>query len=309
MRRRIKVIGNPASGRGGAARTLQLLADTLRREGCSVEVSETQRAGDARRFAREASGFDAIACVGGDGTVNEVLNGPAPANLPPLIMIPSGTANVLAKELRQPSCPRQLAHLIPTAPERPWDLGTDRLSGRRFMLFASAGYDAHVVHVFHAARKGTIRMWHYFLWGTKALLNYKAPRIRVEVDGRRAATDASWVLVSNAAAYGGPFVFTPQARPDNGLFEVMLLRPAYERDTPRMFFFATLNRFFGGGFRPGGVHFVRGRRVTLHADTPVPVQMDGDPAGHLPADLEIAPGGVRVLAPGSGTRRFPCSSP
>jgi YegS/Rv2252/BmrU family lipid kinase len=302
MRRRIKVIGNPASGRGRAARAIRILADGLRAEGCTVEVSETQRPGDAERFARESRRFDAIACVGGDGTVHEVLNGPPPQDLPPLIVIPTGTANVLAKELRQTYCPRRLARLIPIARERPWDLGTDRLSGRRFLLFASAGFDAHVVHVFHATRKGTIRMWQYCFWGTKALFGYTSPRIRVEVDGRLAASAASWVLISNTATYGGPLVFTPQARSNNGFFEVMLLHRVHERDTPRMFVLAILNHFLGTRIRPGGVEFLRGRRVSLRSDDPVPVQMDGDPAGHLPVDLEITPGGVRVLTQASLAR-------
>ena len=307
MRDRIKIIANPFSGGGKARGVAQAVIDHLRGRGCQVELAETQKAGDARLRAAEVAGFSAVGCVGGDGTVNEVVNGLPVTGSPPLAMIPCGTANVLAKELRLPEGIEGLARVITDGREIPWDLGVDRVSGRRFLLFASAGYDAHVVHLFHAARRKPARVWSYALynmwlyiaWGFKSIVEYEVPRIEVDLDGRRIATDATWVQVSNIASYGGPLVFTPHAKPDDGTFEVMVQRAPRRRDVFRMFWAAILNFLFGMNYRMPDVTFHTARRVRLASANgrTVPVQVDGDPGGQLPAEFEVVPGGVRVLAP------------
>ncbi len=300
MRSPVLVIANPVSGRGRAARLARAVLARLREKGCAVDLRETRQPGDARRFAAGSAGFSALACVGGDGTVNEIVNGLPEGVNPPLAMIPCGTANVLAKELRLPRGAEGLADVVAEGREIRWDLGVDRVSGRRFLLFGSAGYDAHVVHVFHAARRGPVRMWQYVLWGLKSVIGYRAPRIRAEIDGKALAEDASWVQVSNVAGYGGPLVFTPRARADDGRFEVMVLRAGGRRDVVRMFWGALVGHLTGLELSLGGVTFHRADRIRLESGdgAPVPVQIDGDPAGRLPADFEIIPGGVRLLAPG-----------
>jgi len=252
-------------------------------------------------------GFSAVGCIGGDGTVNEVLNGLPLGAAPPLAMIPCGTANVLAKELRLPRSAGGLARVITDGREIRWDLGVDRVSGRRFLLFASAGYDAHVVHLFHAARQKPVgvwsyalyNMWLYIVWGMKSIAEFEVPKIEVELDGKRLASDATWMQVSIIASYGGPLVFTPHAKPDDGTFEVMIQRAPRKRDVIRMFWAAILNFLFGMNYRMPDVTFHTARRVRLaSADArPVPLQVDGDPVGYLPVDFAVVPDGVRILAP------------
>ena len=305
MRDRIKIIANPFSGGGRARRVARELLDLLRARGCTVELVETQKAGDAREKAGEVAGCSVIGCIGGDGTVNEVLNGLPQSGAPPLAMIPCGTANVLAKELKLPRSVEGLARVLTEGREIAWDLAVDRLSGRRFLLFASAGYDAHVVHLFHAARRKPVKvwsyalynMWLYMLWGLKSIAEYASPRIEVELDGRRVAGDATWVQVSNIASYGGPLVFTPHAKPDDGVFEVMIQRAPRRRDVIRMFWAAILKFLLGVELRMVDVTFHAARRVRLRSadGRPVPVQVDGDPGGHVPVDWNVRPGGVRVL--------------
>ena len=299
MRTGILVIANPVSGRGKGGRLARDLLRRLREKGCAVDFRETREAGDARRAAGEAAGFSAVACVGGDGTVNEIINGFPPGDAPPLAMAPCGTANVLAKELGLPREAGRLADLVTGGREVRWDLGVDHVSGRRFLLFGSAGYDAHVVHLFHEARRGPIRMWQYVLWGLRSILDYRVPRLRVELDGKPLGAEASWVQVSNVSNYGGPLVFTPHARADDGAFEVMVLRARRRRDVVRMFWAAILGYLFGAEVALHDAAFHRARRVRLESadGAPVPVQIDGDPGGHLPADFEIVPGGIRLLAP------------
>jgi diacylglycerol kinase family enzyme len=242
--------------------------------------------------------------------VNEIVNGLPAAGSPPLAVIPCGTANVLAKDLGLPRSVEGLSRVITDGREIAWDLGVDRRSGRRFLLFASAGYDAHVVHLFHAARQrpaqvwsyALYNMWLYIVWGLKSILQYDVPRITVELDGQRIGDDITWVQISNIASYGGPLVFTPHARPDDGQFEVMVQRAPKRRDVVRMFWAAILNFLFGVNYRMPDVSFHAARRVRMTSSDgrPVPLQMDGDPAGHLPAEIDVVPGGIRVLAPQTG---------
>ncbi|HZE95948.1 MAG TPA: diacylglycerol kinase family protein [Planctomycetota bacterium] len=296
---RVKIIVNPASGRGRALKLAEEVAGLLRGQGCAVDLQQTTAIGDARRLARESEDCGAVAATGGDGTVNEVLNGlPLGAQAPALAMLPSGTANVLAKELKLPQKPAELAGVIREGKASLWDLGVDRSGGRRFLLFASAGYDAHVVHLFHAERRGPIHMWQYLYWGMKSVFDYEAPRITVEIDGGP-PEEAAWVLVSQVPTYGGPLVFTPDARPGRGTFEVMIQRGRGRWDLVGMFWSAFLAHLFGRRCRRDDVRYVAARRVRLSSadGKPVPVQMDGDPGGHLPAEWEIVPGGVRVVTP------------
>ncbi|HEX7897560.1 MAG TPA: diacylglycerol kinase family protein [Planctomycetota bacterium] len=296
MRGRIVIIANPVSGSGKGLRLARAVSDLLQAQGEAPEIAETEAAGDARRIAEDSVTAATVVAVGGDGTVNEVLNGLAAG--PALAMIPGGTANVLAKELGLPRDARGLARVLAEGRAIPWDLGVDRVSGRKFLLFASAGYDAHVVHLFHAARKGPVRMWQYLWWGAKSILQFRAPRVGVELDGVSLG-EAAWVIVSNVAAYGGPLVFTPRAKADDGTFEVLVQRGGSRFDVVKMFARAFTGWLSGDDLPLPGVSFHQARRVRLTSldGAPVPLQVDGDPAGQLPADLELVPGGVRVLAP------------
>jgi len=302
VRERVKIIVNPVSGKGKALRLAEEVAGALKSRGCEVDLQQTQKGGDARRLAAESAGFAAVAATGGDGTVNEVLNGlplnGAPGS-PALAMIPSGTANVLAKELKISRKPSDLARMLGEGKESLWDLGVERVGGRRFLLFASAGYDAHVVHLFHAARTGPIRMWQYIYWGLKSILAYDVPAISVELDGVKIADDAAWVLVSQVSCYGGPLVFTPQARPGRGTFEVMVQRGRGRWNVVRLFRTAFFAWMFGWTCRLDDVQFHATKRVKLSSadGRAVPVQVDGDPGGRLPVDLELVAGGINVVSP------------
>ena len=108
--RRVVIIGNPISGMGRTARALPALQHELHRVGIDAQVRLTAKAGDARRFAADLQDFDVVIAVGGDGTINEVVNGlPLPTSAL-FAVFPTGTANVLAKEFRLPRTAAQFEH-------------------------------------------------------------------------------------------------------------------------------------------------------------------------------------------------------
>ena len=141
--RRLLIIFNPAAGWRRRQRLAPVLT-RLREHGCALVLRETQAPGDAERFAAEVDpdAFDVVVAAGGDGTVNETINGLARSSLP-LAVIPLGTANVLAAEIGLRTDPASLARCVAFGEPRPITLGA--ANGRRFILMAGAGFDAQVV--------------------------------------------------------------------------------------------------------------------------------------------------------------------
>lgn len=298
---KILVIANPVSGRGRGARVAEKTADRLRAWGDAVELLFTSKRGDAREFAGRAADFDRVVAVGGDGTVNEILNG-LPEKSPPLGQIPVGTANVLAKTFGIPRSPRHGADVIHAGRTRAVDVGV--ANGRRFLLMASAGFDAQVVHDFHAQRKGAIRMHEYFTWSIRAIFRYEPPRFRVVADGHK-LPDASFVLASNLPCYGGPLAFTRTALVDDGALDLLVYSAWGRLNVVRLFAEA-----FAGDpcFMPGMTH-VRAKSVRVEGDGPLPWQVDGDPGETLPLTVEILPRAATLVVPDPSEPRTGPTSP
>lgn len=295
--RRIRIIANPVSGRGRAARVAPDLTRRLRQSGCEVECVETGQAGDGRRAAASSAGFDTIVCIGGDGTLNEILNGLPQQGAPPLAIVPAGTANVLAKELRLPRHPEQIADLILNGRIVHRDTGINLADGRRFLMFASAGFDSIIVESFHRQRTGPTHMSRYIAHGLQGLIGYRPPGMVVTIDGETITRRAAWVIAATVRHYGGPLVFTPGA--ESGSFEVMIQKGGRSLATLRLFVASFLSHLSGRRLSPPDVAYHRGRRIAIRSEDGrrVPLQIDGDPAAALPVDLELRPRSVRILVP------------
>jgi len=295
MARRIRIIANPVSGRGRAVRIATGIARRLRGGGCEVECFETARPGDGRRAAASSAGADTIVCIGGDGTLNEVLNGLPERGAPPLAVVPAGTANVLAKELRLPRRCEAIVDLILNGRIVHRDTGVNLTDGRRFLMFAGAGYDSITVESLHRRRTGPTRMSLYIAHGLAGLACYRPPCLAVTIDGETVTRRAAWTIVSTVRHYGGPLVFTPGAA--SGSFEVMVQEGGGSLATLRLVIASFLSHLSGRRITPGDVTRHRGRRVALASEDGrrVPLQIDGDPAASLPAELELRPRSVRIL--------------
>jgi diacylglycerol kinase (ATP) len=295
MGRRALVVVNPISGRGRALRAAERFLAAFRAEGGVAEEVRTSAAGEGTRRAAgaRAAGFDAVVAVGGDGTVNEVLNGLEGSGIPVAILA-TGTANVLARDLGIPFDPAAAARVAATGRPRVIDVGEARSTAgeRRFLCCAGVGFDGAVVRGVAEARKARLgfRGWVRPLW--REIRDYDFPSLRVTVDGA-ASPAATLAVVCNTANYGGLFTLVPGADPGDGALDVFLL----DARRRRSFF-----RYLWGAWRgtlPGqrDAATSRGRAVRIEADRPVPVQVDGDPFGTTPLDVSIRPGAARVLVP------------
>jgi diacylglycerol kinase (ATP) len=294
--RRIKIIANPISGVGRAKRLGRAVTQELRRKGYEVDLLETRRQGDAKEFARDVAGYDRVICIGGDGTMSEVVNGLPLDSAPPLGAVPSGTGNAYAKELGLPWTVSRLADIIDTGEVVDWDVGHNLTLNRRFMMFCGAGFQAEVVRHFQLNRKGTVLMSEYLRWGLHVATTYELPRITVEVDGKIVGRNSPWVEAFNISHYGGPLRLASHASPSDGLFDILLFSGKRIRDIARLLFSAFASFALKYPYRFKEMEFYKGRKVRLFSEDPqVPIHMDGDYCGYLPADLEVLPQKIKLL--------------
>jgi len=288
--RDVMLVGNPISGLGKARTDLQHVADLLRRGTRSLRIVQTTRKGDAQEAANDFGG-DAIVAFGGDGTVNEVING-AHLDRCAVAVVPAGTGNVLAKELRMPmACPQAVRAILGGRVER-LDLGL--CNGRRFVSVFGAGLDAHVVEAVHQCRRKWLTPLHYVPHLLRYFLRPPHWDISVSVDGKPFLSGADVVCVGNARNYGGPVSMTSAASPTDGVFDVMALplRSVLDAAVPAA---AALLRSMHAC---PAVRYGRGRRVLATSSRrDVPWQVDGEVGGKLPAEIHIEPRGIGVIVP------------
>jgi YegS/Rv2252/BmrU family lipid kinase len=288
---RILVIANPAAGTGRAAARVARLVRALESHGHSVDVRATRARGDASRQARDAEGrVDCIIAAGGDGTLNEVLNGLADPSRTLLAPFALGTANMLARQLALPSDPERLAEVIRCAHTRRIDLG--QTGKTRFLSVAGVGFDGLVTETLARSRRGTLGYRGYAAPILAALRRYAPPRITVRLDGG-APIGCAFVIVSKLANYGGIFCATPAAQPDSGVFEVCLFPTASVPDLARYAGAALWARFS----RKSAFRIEKATRVEIAASEPTPVQLDGDHWGYTPLSLELTPAMVPMCVP------------
>jgi len=302
----VLLILNPIAGRRRRG-LVDAVVGRVRAEGWTVDVVETTAEGDACRLAEtcDAGRYKVIAVAGGDGTINEVVNGLSrrSATALPLAIVPLGTANVLAHELGLGFDPRAVAHTMTAGRELlvwPGEAnGSEMRAGppRCFSLMAGVGFDAKVVAGVAAPLK---RRWGRSAYVWRSLVEtlcYRPVRYAVEVDGE--AYEAASVIVTRARHYAGPYVVAPEAALDEPLLHVCLFERWGRMHALR--FGAAL--LMGALPRTPGYRVLTGRRVRISVADDAgerrrqPVQIDGDDALTLPVSIGLAPRGVRVLRP------------
>jgi len=291
---RLLVIFNPVAG-GSKRRRLRRTLDRLRALGCKLDLRETRAPGDAERFAAAAcpTAHDAVIAAGGDGTINEVVNGlvagPGGDRLP-LGIIPLGTANVLALEMGLSLTPAAVARAIVEGRRR--SVALAEAGGRHVLLMAGAGIDAHVVENVNAALKRRTGKLAYVAETLKQALKYRFPTVELTVDGAR--RQAATAVVCNGRLYGGPFVAAPDGDLTRAALFVVLLTRKGLWSVVRYGIGLALSRLP----RMDGVEILCARKeVVISAPEGAPVQADGDLLGRVPVRIRAAGRRVDILFP------------
>jgi diacylglycerol kinase (ATP) len=300
------VIHNPNAGGGGNTRRAKLdeAIRVLEARGIRADLAETTAPGEAIEIARRACGDGrqlVIAC-GGDGTINEVVNGLAGSqngHRVPLALLPAGTANVLAKELELswdiPKAAEQLARGevrdialgLATPLEQPE-------KARYFLSVAGAGPDGQITYAVDLELKARMGILAYWWQGAREVFNYKFQHFRVSAEGQ--SREVSLVIVGRTKHYGGPFKITTQADLFEDQFEFVGLTT--QSGLKYLSYLPTL--WFGDLRKEDGIYFWKSDRLIcepIEAD-PIYAQIDGEPLARLPVEFRIVPRALRLLVPG-----------
>jgi len=288
---RVFVIHNPISGRRSGL--LPKVLAQLEEMGCRIAVRETLRRGHAQELASQvpASDYDRIVVSGGDGTINEVMNGLTPES-PPVAIIPRGTANVLAAEIGLGDDAKEIARTIVNGEPRQISLG--EINGRKFSLMAGVGFDARVVATVSPSLKRALGKGAYVVATLRQFLRGGIGRFRVLVDGT--AYEAASVVVANAHYYGGKFVCAPEARLESPILQVCL----FERSSRIFVAIYALALLLGFLPRVPGFRILPATRIEIHQPHGAEIQSDGDFVGVTPAQVGITPRAVWLVFPRQG---------
>jgi diacylglycerol kinase (ATP) len=293
------LIYNPRAGKFGrrAEKLLEPALAVLRRDGHNVTVAPTTGPRTAAAIAREFAerGADLVLAAGGDGTINEVAEGLVHTPVP-LGILPAGTANVLASEMKLTS---RLAHAAGRLRDsRPHRISVGHLTcendavSRHFLLMAGVGLDANIVYEVSAPLKAWAGKVAYWVAGW-AFLGRKLAEFQVEVNGRK--QQCSFALASKVRNYGGDFEIARQVSLFDDCFEVVLFEGQSSLKYVKYFTGLVMNRVEG----MQGVTVLREKclKLTSPTDQRVYVQIDGEFAGHLPALVRIVPDALTLLVP------------
>lgn len=298
---RVQLIYNPAAGLRDATNDLGKVIDLLESQGWEVTLRETLGRGDATTYAREAAAnqYDMAVAVGGDGTLGEVATGLAWSDCA-LGVLPVGTGNVWAHMLGLPTWTpmhrsgiMDAARVLVEGESRSIDLG--RAGDRYFALWAGVGFDAQIIHDVepHREIRPNLRNLAYYVTAISLCLGLRGTRVTVAVDDQVVRQRVILILVSNAQLYGRSWRVAPQAQLDDGLLDVYIFKGGGTLDALRHFSLLLLGKHTGDP----KIETYRAQRITIRGEKSLPLHMDGDPAGHTPVTITVAPKALNVVVP------------
>ncbi len=296
--RKACLITNPAAGPAHEKPDWREIAGILRQAGWWVAREETGGPGSAGLLASQAvaDGCRLVVVAGGDGTINEAVQSLVGSDAA-LGIIPVGTANVLARELKIPLDPVAAARVLVTGRPRPIDLGLVSVQGGRpryFCEMVGVGFDAALMHGILPEMKQVLGKGAYVVSAVSTSFTHRPVRVRLLIDGRRMSRLVYMFIIANTALYGDDFLkVTPDASVDDGLLTCTLFRSHSFWKAWWHFLGVALGR----AHEMSDVERFDCRRVEIRGGKPTPLQVDGDLSGTTPATVEIAPRALRVMVP------------
>jgi diacylglycerol kinase (ATP) len=292
------IVVNPAAGSGRAAKLVPWIRERLDRRH-DAELLVTSRPGEAEEAAARAAtdGADRVVAVGGDGTIQEVVNGILATTAPTAVgIVPVGSGNDLARSLG-----------LPIDPVEAWTLAIGRVTRRidaalavngegRRRWFASAGgigFDAQVAAAMTSRRGWQSGRVGYLLTTLGELRRFDNRRLQILLDGELIERRALLVAIANGPFYGGGMRIAPDAVPDDGWLDLCVVG-----DVTRLTAIRELpNLYRGTHVRNPAVSLHRARRIEVSADAPTHAHLDGEPFGTLPLQIELRPACLEVASP------------
>jgi len=290
---KLKIIANPTAGRFKNSRYIQKLRKYLRNRGVSNHIVFTRRPGDAVEAANKImhEHYDAVVVCGGDGTLREAVAGMIGSDIP-IGIIPMGTGNVVATDLGIPKDPFKACDLIIKGKTREIDVG--KSGDTYFLVAAGAGYDSEVVAQVDLQIKSKVGRLAYIFSAFKLLMKYKPIRFRIESDIFTGKMRAIAVVIANSAHYGGYFKLKKEARIDDGLLDVIIIKGRNWYDIIRIFILV----LFKSKLSSYDIFTFCTKKISLATEEgEVVFHNDSDVTGKLPQTFEVVEKGVSIFVP------------
>jgi len=294
--KRALLITNPAAARTRSA-SVEAVIGTIRGGGWEVETLATGGPGDARLLAEYGvrEQVDVVAVFGGDGTTMQAAAALVGTDVT-LGVIPGGTGNLLAGNLRIPAAPARAAEVIVHGRPRRFDLGRMERAGecQYFAVACGAGYDARVMAGTASAMKHKWKFAAYVATTFRLLDELRISRHYITVDGVEYEAEAAMVLVANCGEVIPPFVrLRSGITPDDGYLDVIVLRASNVLESVRAIWQLLRERPADGRY----IGYARGREIRVETEPVEPVQLDGEPGGVTPFTATVVPGAIGIMVP------------
>jgi YegS/Rv2252/BmrU family lipid kinase len=293
-------IVNPHSGNGNVARIIPLIGQHFEEAAVPFEIYLTKKANDATAVAREISGkFPVLVAVGGDGTVNELVNGMGPSNI--LGVLPTGSGNDFSKMLQLPHGTNEILQVIAKQKTKLIDLGhitaiNSRLEKieKYFVNSVGIGLDAKVAY--EASKLPMLRgLAKYVVSARKSIFSYSPAMAHVSFGLRESHGKHLLIAIGNGKSAGGGFYLTPDAILDDGLLDICLAKDISVLETLKIFPFVLKGKH--GRFDK--IEFGRAAKLNVKGDDDLPVHVDGEVVGldNREIAIDLKPRSLRVIVP------------
>lgn len=292
--KRARLIYNPSSGREEIRRLLPDVLERLDRAGIETSCHATTGEGDATREAAEACvrGYDIIIAAGGDGTLNEVINGMAgQSHLPPLGIFPLGTTNDFARAMKIPKRWEDYCDLVIQNQTRPIDIG--KVNGRHFINIAGGGSLTELTYEVPSKLKTMLGQLAYYAKGIEKMVNLSPMHLVIDAEGHDTMEgEFMMFLIANSNSVGGFEKLAPGAVIDDGMLDVIAVRKCNLAEFIRLVSMALR----GDHFNDPHVVYFKTTRMEVISPNHVQLNLDGELGGELPGVFEILPQHLRIFA-------------
>lgn len=301
------LIVNPNSRNGKTGKIWPYIEKMLKHKGFNFEYKLTKAPQEAMDISKEAAekGFDVIVSVGGDGTNNEVLNGIMIANSPekkrPLLgFIPQGTGGDFRRSINLPSDIGASIEILKKSNILKIDIGKSRflnrsrlLVERYFLNICSFGISGLVDYYVNRSTKLLGGKISFILGTLRGIISYRNTSASIEVDGKEVGEmNITLVAVANGKYFGGSMMVAPEARVDDGLFDIIVMKDISKFE----FIFSGYKIYRGEHIIPPNVFSLRGQRLKVEKEG-LYIDLDGEDVGTTPAEFEIIPKAIDIIVP------------
>ncbi|GIO16087.1 diacylglycerol kinase [Cohnella xylanilytica] len=299
---RARLIYNPTSGREEMRRRLPYILQRLEQGGIETSCHATEAKGDAISAASEAveRGYDLIIAAGGDGTLNEVVNGMSGhAIRPALGVLPMGTSNDFARALGIPKRWQSAVDLIVKRHSRPVDIGI--ADDSYFINIAGGGFLTDLSYEVPSRLKTMIGQLAYYVKGFEKITHFRPTNLRISAEGHEDIEGEFMLfLIANSPSIAGFEKLAPQAMPDDGLFDVLAMKKCNLAEMIRIASMAVRGEHLND---PHMIHF-QTSRIVVETDDRVQLNLDGEYGGTLPRTFSVLPAHLRVMVDEDGNSSY-----